>query len=147
MHKAKISGRYLSLNWRFLPCSSRPFRKLTSAWTRLSRLGNYGSRDVIASHVARLFCRQNIADSRRASDSNLTQERGFLPAMNGRVSSPSIRWTKPYMHFFSFCQRFVVPSIPLLKIQETTRLSPVRKNAWMLFHMQKDLCLVSNTAA
>jgi hypothetical protein len=79
MHKAKIIGCYLSLNWRFLPCSSRPFRKLTSAWARLSRLGNYGSRDVIASRVARLFCRQNIADSRRASDSNLTQGRGFLP--------------------------------------------------------------------
>ncbi len=45
--------------------------------------------DVIASHFARLFCCQNIADSQKAIN-NLTQERGFLPPLKGWISTSSI---------------------------------------------------------
>ncbi len=40
---------------------------LTSAWTRLPVLGDYGTRDIIAFQVARLPCYQGMADSRKAT--------------------------------------------------------------------------------
>jgi hypothetical protein len=70
---------------------------LTSAWARLPVLGYYGSSDIIASHVARLPCYQDMADARRARNYfNLSagikvteKERDFLPALMDRVSISS----------------------------------------------------------
>jgi len=108
MHEARLTSYYLSLMPGFLPCSLRPFRMSTSAWARLPVLGDYGSRDIIASHVARLFRYRNIADSRKAKliiakgnkikkvKQNFNQElkqakeeRGFLSRLKPWVSTSS----------------------------------------------------------
>jgi hypothetical protein len=70
---------------------------LTSAWARLPVLGYYGSSDIIASHVTRLPCYQDMADARRARTYfNLStgikvtkKERDFLPTPMDRVSISS----------------------------------------------------------
>ena len=41
---------------------------LTSAWARLPVLGDYGTRDRIASLVARPLRYRSVADSRKAND-------------------------------------------------------------------------------
>jgi hypothetical protein len=74
---------------------------LTFVWAHIPHLVGYGSRDLIASHIVRLFHCWNIADSRKAK-SNIVyerekentkqkfKERDFLPVINDLVSIPSI---------------------------------------------------------
>jgi len=65
-------------------------------------LGDDGTRDRIASHVARPSCYHNVTDSRKATDviackrkklntNKNFKERGFLPDLKVKVSASSIR--------------------------------------------------------